>query len=107
MSDVSEIDLEARSSRDLQPPRQFACLIFDDEDRAIAAEMIITSRRAVAMQRAMSLARVSEKAAGFQLWTDGKKVAEYFESRHAAASRMVSGPVPRSLLRNALTHRAN
>ena len=99
MSDVSEFFPEAESRREDRQQQHFACLLFDDEDRVITAEIIVTARRAVAMQRAMSLARTSDKVVGFQLWHDGHKVAEYFSTRHAAAGRMVSGPLQRSLSR--------
>src|SRR3954468_4801224 len=99
MSDASELLPEKSFPREDRPERQFACLIFDDEDRVIAAEIIVSARRAVAMQRAMSLARTSNNVVGFQLWHGGHKVAEYFATRHAAAGRMVSGPMQRSMAR--------
>ena len=94
MSHVSEL-LPPQHPSESRHDQQFACLLFDEEDRVVAAEIIFATRRPVAMQHAMSVARTSARIVGFQLWNGGRKVAEYFSNRHAAAGRMVSGPVGR------------
>ncbi len=89
MSDVPPQKPETRA----ETSYQFACLMFDANDNVGMADMIDAPRKAVAMQRAMSLIRIFPDFVGFQLWSHGTKIAEYFPRRHEAAGKLVTGPI--------------
>lgn len=96
MHDKSDADHGSRPPPSGSPDDlHFACLFFGGNDEVRWTEIIRATRKAVAMQRAMSEMRTSPGCVGFQLWHDGSKIAEYFPSRHAAAGRLVTGPKPR------------